>query len=100
MKIVEKKEMVEQITITYVAEDGMEFSSESECKKHEASILRKKLIEEAEKLRIPKLDDRLPLSNDGTMNENNSFRWYKLESEADFKTVNKAYANSLKKPEN
>lgn len=100
MKIVEKKEMVEQITVTYVAEDGKECSSESECKKHEAKIIHKRLIKAAEKFRIKGMDDTLPLSNDGTMNENNSFRWYKLESEADFETVNKAYANSLKKPEN
>ena len=33
------------------------------------------------------------------MNENNTFRWYKLNNETDFETVNKAYGNSLNVPE-
>ena len=49
--------------------------------------------------RIIELDEHLPLSNDGLINENNTFRWYKLNNETDFETVNKAYGNSLNVPE-
>ena len=96
MKIREKKEVVEKIVCTYIAEDGKEFISEYECKKYEKDLEKKAAIEAAEKFRIPELDDKLPLDYD--VNENNSFRWYKLSKKDDFDAVNKAYANSLQAP--
>lgn len=99
MKIKEETKIIEQKIITYVADDGTEFRTESECKDYEVKQFSKYLIEAAEKLRIPELDEYLPLSNDGLMNENNTFRWYKLNNETDFEIVNKAYGNSLNTPE-
>lgn len=99
MKIKEEIKIVEQKVITYVSEDGTEFRTESECKDYETKKFVKNFIEAAEKLRITELDEHLPLSNDGLMNENNTFRWYKLENETDFEIVNKAYRNSLVVPE-
>lgn len=99
MKIKEETKIIEQKVISYVADDGTEFRTESECKDYEVKQFSKNLIEAAEKLRIKELDEHLPLSNDGLMNENNTFRWYKLNNEADFETVNKAYGNSLNVPE-
>lgn len=99
MKIKEETKIIEQKVITYVAEDRTEFRTENECKDYETKQISKYLIEDAEKLRITELDEHLPLSNDGLMNENNTFRWYKLNNETDFETVNKAYGNSLNVPE-
>ena len=99
MKIKEETKLVEQKVFTFVAEDGTEFRTESECKDYETKQFSKYLIEAAAKLRITELDEHLPLSNDGLINENNTFRWYKLNNETDFETVNKAYGNSLNVPE-
>ena len=99
MKIKEETKLVEQKVFTFVAEDGTEFITEKECKDYEEKQIFKALIEEAEKLRITELDEHLPLSNDGLANEYNTFRWYKLNNETDFETVNKAYGNSLNVPE-
>ena len=96
MKIKESKKIIEQTIYTFVAEDGKEFNSEYECKKYEKILEKKAAIEAAEKLRMPELDDKLPLSYD--VNENNSFRWYKVENKEAFDTVNKAYVNSLQAP--
>lgn len=98
MKIKEETKVVEQKVIIFVAEDGIEFTTERECKEYEEKQILKGLIEEAEKLRIEALDESLPLSDDGLMNDCNTFRWYKLESEEDFETLNKAYGNGLSKP--
>ena len=98
MKIKEETKLVEQKVFTFVAEDGTEFITEKECKDYEEKQIFKALIEEAEKLRITELDEHLPLSNDGLANEYNTFRWYKLNNETDFETVNKAYGNSLNEP--
>ena len=99
MKIKEETKIIEQKIIIYVADDGTEFRTESECKDYETKQFSKHLIEAAEKLRITELDEHLPLSNDGLVDENNTFRWYKLDNEADFETLNKAYGNELSKPE-
>lgn len=99
MKIKEEIKLVERKVFTFVAEDGKEFTTEKECKDYEGKQIFKALIEEAEKLRIEEMDEDIPLSNDGLMNECNTFRWYKLESEADFETLNRAYGNGLIKPE-
>ena len=99
MKIKEETKVIEQKVLTFIAEDGIEFETEKECKDYEAKLAMKDLIDEAEKLRINELDDNIPLSNDGLVEENNVFRWYKLESEADFEILNKAYAHDLRKPE-
>ena len=99
MKIKEETKLVEQKVFTFVAEDGTEFRTESECKDYETKQFSKYLIEAAAKLRITELDEHLQLFSDGLMNENNTFRWYKLNNETDFETVNKAYGNSLNVPE-
>ena len=99
MKIKEETKLVEQKVFTFVAEDGTEFTTEKECKDYEEKQIFKALIEEAEKLRIEEMDEDIPLSDDGLMNECNTFRWYKLKNEADFETLNKAYGNGLSKPE-
>lgn len=99
MKVREEVKMIEQKVFTFVADDGVEFITEKECKDYEERQIFKALIEEAEKLRIEEMDEDIPLSNDGLMNECNTFRWYKLENETDFETLNKAYGNGLNKPE-
>lgn len=99
MKIKEETKLVEQKIFTFIAEDGTEFTTEKECKYYEEMQILNALIEEAEKLRIEEMDEYIPLSNDGLMNKCNTFRWYKLENETDFETLNRAYGNELRKPE-
>ena len=100
MRIETEIKMVEQEIVKYIAEDGLIFESECECKKYEEKQILQELIKQAEKLRMKELDDQIPLSDDGLMNENNTFRWYRLENQKDFKTLNKAYGNQLEEPKN
>ena len=89
MRIKEEVKIIEQTIKTYIAEDGTEFTSESECRDYEKMEMLDPRIAEAEKLRVPELDGIAPLLTDGA-NPNNTFRWYKLESEEDFETIKKA----------
>lgn len=98
MKI--KETVIEKKRIMYVAEDGEEFYDEQSCKRYEEKLSRNKFIEEAEKFRIAELDEQLPLSDDGMMNEDNTYRWYKIKNEAEFDIVNEAYRKSLSAPKN
>ncbi len=98
IKVKEETKSIEQKIISYIADDGTEFKTEKECKGYEQKKIFKELIEAAEKLRIAELDEQMPLSDDGLMNENNTFRWYKLKNKEDFETVDKAYGNALREP--
>jgi len=97
MKKIEKKYEV------YVAKDGANFSTEDACVKYELQLeekeKQKKKIEAAEKLRIENLDEQMPLSSDGLVNEDNTFRWYRLQNRNDFAILNEAYRFSLREPE-
>ena len=90
MKTIEK--VIEQTVKTYIAEDGTEFTSESECKEYERMQMMADQIAEAEKLRVNELDGVIPLLQDGA-NPNNTFRWYQLENERDFEILKKACEN-------
>lgn len=92
-----EKQIIEQEIFVYVAEDGKRFKTERECKQYETECVLKKQIEMAEKLRIVKLDEFIPLSNQ-EFNENNTFVWYEVKNKEDFDALNKAYAYELKEP--
>lgn len=99
MKVKEETKMVEQTVTLYVAEDGTEFRNKHECIKYEEEKALENWIVKAEELRIAELDDCLPLSNDGLINDNNIFRWYRLKSKEDFDIVENAYSKGcLSKP--
>ncbi len=99
MKVKEEIKTIEQKIISYIAEDGAEFKTEKECNDYEQKQILKELIEAAERLRITELDEQIPLSNNGLIDINDTFRWYKLKNKEDFETVNKAYVNNLGEPE-
>lgn len=101
MKINKEIKMVKQEVTTYIAEDGQVFSTEFDCLKHEEELEKKRRIEEAEKLRIEKLDNMIPINYDGLPNDYNCFNWYKLNTKEDFETLIEAYRNgNLEEPEN
>lgn len=94
------KQLVEVEREVYVTDDGKEFKTERECINYEKNLLKEREIEAAEKLRIPDLDEFLPLDTDGLVNDNNTFRWYKVRSEEEFNILNAAYEEALTKPDN
>ena len=83
-----KKATIAKVITIYIANDGTEFESEYDCKKYEEELNKNKLraerIAKAETLRIPELDNVMPLCDEGMPNENNTYRWYKLETEDDY----------------
>lgn len=97
MEIKETVKLIEQKVFTYIANDGTEFLSESECREHEKNLELKTFIEGAEKLRVKELDDVIPISTEAIINDN-TFLWYKLNNKQDFEILNKAYNNSLYEP--
>lgn len=98
MTIREEEKVVKTMISVFVADDGKEFTSKYECEKYEEKQKKNKAVEQAETLRVSSLDDLMPITTDGLPNENNTFRWYLLENEKDFETVNNAYAGTLGKP--
>lgn len=96
MKTKIKKKFIEEETRVYVAEDGTEFETEKACRDYEDKILHPVNIKQAEKLRIKYLDGVIPLSNSGLTDENNTFRWYKVENKEDASILNDAYRIKFK----
>ena len=99
MEIKKEKKLVEQEITTYIATDGEEFDTERDCKKHEARLRHKQLIEKAEKLRIKDLDGKFPIDDNALPYFENYFIWYKVETIEDFKVIENAYDNKLEAPE-
>lgn len=94
MKVETRKEMIEMEIKKYIANDGTEFKSKIDCLRYEERQKRKEEIEAAEKLRIEDLDEQIPLYC-GEMSENNTFRWYRVENDAEFDVLNNACRNEL-----
>lgn len=86
---VETKAIIQEVPV-YIADDGTEFNTEAECRDYEVKNEMKPKIEKAEKLRIIKLDNVMPLI-DEELNEDHTYIWYKLTNENDFRIVNEAY---------
>lgn len=93
------KQLVEEEREIYVADDGKEFTTEKECISYEKNLLKEREIKAAERLRISDLDEFVPLSTDGSVNGDNTFRWYKVKNEKEFNILNMAYSNNLQ-PDN
>lgn len=93
------KQRVEEDLEVYIANDGEEFENETECIFYENNLEKERKINAAEKLRIPNLDELTPLSVNGLVDENNTFRWYKVKNEDEFNILNMAYLNDLQ-PDN
>ena len=96
MKIKEETKVVK--TKVYIAEDGEEFSTERECRSHENKLNLKRTIELAEMLRIEELDELLPLTVD-EINENNTFRWYKVDNRKEFDILCEACREQFEYPD-
>lgn len=94
------KQLVEVEREVYVADDGKKFKTERECINYEKNLLKEREIKAAEKLKIPDSDEFIPLSTDGLVNGDNTFRWYKARSEEEFNILNAAYEEALTKPDN
>lgn len=91
MKIEKREKTVyEEI---YIADDGTQFDTKRHCLEYEKEIKMRKKANDAEKLRIYKLNDVIPLIDVETC-ENRKYAWYKLESEKDFNTLKEAFEYS------
>lgn len=88
----EIRTQIQEIPV-YIADDGTEFNTKAECWEYEVQNKRKAQIEKAKKLRITELDDVMPLV-DEEMYINDTYIWYKLTNENDFKIVAEAYDGS------
>jgi len=93
-----EKRKVEIEKNVWVAEDGKEFSNESECKSYEFNLKVERNREKAEKYRIHELDDILPLDNEGLIEENSQYRWFQVHSKEQFEVLNNAYGGEIPKP--
>ena len=96
MEIKIKKRFIEEDTKVYIAEDGTGFETERACRNYEDKILHPANIKQAEKLRIKYLDEVIPLSDSGLTDENNAFRWYKVENEENASILNDVYRTKFR----
>lgn len=93
MEVKREKIMVEQTVTKYIANDGREFLRENNCKLYEKKLRQDEKIRAAEKLRIKKLDEVVPISIGGEVNSDNIFIWYRIENAQDFETILEAYTS-------
>lgn len=88
MEIRTEKRMVEQLINTYIAEDGKEFGTKSECEDYEADLESARLRAGAEKFEIKELNDTYPLDVDGgEIMENHCYKWYRVNNAEELNTV-------------
>lgn len=89
MKKETKSRMIEEKYEVFVAEDGTTFDTARECVNYEKKRKQRKFIEEAEKLRIEKLDNVIPVT-DIEHQEDNNYSWYAVQNKDDLDLIAKA----------
>lgn len=89
---VEEKSIQKLVNI-YVAFDGTEFESINDCEAYEnAHIMEKPEVQAAEKLRLPWLDNTVPIE---PILMKKSYIWYKLYTKEEFETLKAAYQYNM-----
>lgn len=91
MEIRTEKRVMEVEDKIYIAEDGKEFLTEADCRKHEEALEEKKIQAEAEKLELKEID-LYPLDIDAQyVSDGHGFAWYKVSNEEEFEIIARAY---------
>ena len=92
MEIRVEKRVVEIEDKIYIAEDGKEFSTQSDCENYEKEIEDIRLRAGAEKFEIKELEDTYPLDTDGQeIQENHCYKWYRVNNAEELKIVANLY---------
>lgn len=99
MKVTEKKEIIERVTKVYVADDGKEFSTQTECIEYEKELKRAVVLNELNKYRIKEMDDCLPIDTDGYPCDSSEYKWYKINNKEEFELLKEIYGEWLTEPE-
>lgn len=84
--------------VEYISEDGIRFKDKKECIAHETRLHQENIRNISPSIQIPEWDEMIPLSFDGSVNGDNTFRWYRLHNEEDFQILNAAYHKQLNVP--
>ena len=84
-----RSRIVEEKYDVFVAEDGTTFDTARECVNYEKKRKQQSFIEEAEKLRIEKLDGVIPVT-DIEHREDNKYFWYTVRNKDDLDLIAKA----------
>lgn len=74
---------------TYVADDGMEFYTEEECRNYEATF------PEIDQYRVYDLDQMRPIDIDGLTSDCSDYIWYHLKSIEDIEKLVKFFGNNI-----
>ena len=92
MKTRTETKVIEQTITTYIAVDGKEFETETQCKEYEESLEAKQYIPLLEQLEMKELKGYMPPSLNGDVFSENYFEWYKINSAEDIEIIRKAYS--------
>lgn len=99
MYIRTEKRLVEIEDRIYIANDGTEFKTETECVEYEKQLDIVDLRERADKLRLNALDGTYPLDTDAQyINDNHSYTWYQVCDEEDYNVLLNLYGDDVVKP--
>ena len=93
MKKETRTRVIEEKYDVFIAEDGISFNTESECKEYE----RNTMMQPVSKLHINKLDGWIPLT-DGMTSDGNEFYWYKVKNKEEFDILNMYYEGNVDEP--
>ena len=93
MKIEEKEITIKQIERKYIADDGEEFYTERDCKKHEEQLEFEKSLEEVKSFMIYE-DNYVPCDGECNM-KNHMYRWFKVENQRQLDIINAIYQTYL-----
>lgn len=83
-----RKESIEVNKIVYIANDGTEFESESDCKNYELNCL---TVEARQKVEYCELLSGRPNFNGGECYESSYYEWYRPKTLTDIAILCKAY---------
>lgn len=86
MKIKEEKKVItqEQIIVTYISEDGKEYTDQKECERHETNLLRDKLEQKAYSLKHMYYEPPFADSY-------HSYHWFYVTNQEEVKAVEDYY---------
>lgn len=82
----------------YFADDGTEFATQKECENYETNKKEEEAYAKISHLRIPELDDVIPIHWDASFSEWMHYRWYKVNSDTDVSLLTEYYDTTLETP--
>lgn len=87
MRVETKKEMREIDVRVYFADDGTEFSTESDCRRYEDNLKAESRLEKLKPYIVEDLAEQIPLHSDDYYSSSMYYTWFKANNKEEYETI-------------